>query len=84
MQDKERLKQLQDYKNNLIIKQKLDNKEITVYDLDEEQLDGVTILYRNEIKGLETDIKEIVKDIQTLEHENKVLREQLRRGEYYE
>ena len=84
MQDKEMLKQLQDYKNNLIIKQKLDNKEITVYDLDEEQLDGVTILYRNEIKGLESDIIDIVKDIQTLEHENKVLREQLRRGEYYE
>jgi hypothetical protein len=84
MQDKERLKQLQDYKNNLIIKQKLDNKEITVYDLDEEQLDGVTILYRNEIKELESDIIDIVKDIQTLEHENKVLREQLRRGEYYE
>ena len=81
MEDKESLKKLKD---NLIIKQKLDNKEITVYDLDEEQLDGVTILYRNEIKGLETDIKEIVKDIQTLEHENKVLREQLRRGEYYE
>ena len=81
MEDKDSLKKLKD---NLIIKQKLDNKEITVYDLDEEQLDGVTILYRNEIKGLETDIKEIVKDIQTLEHENKVLREQLRRGEYYE
>lgn len=81
MEDKENLKKLKD---NLIIKQKLDNKEITVHDLDEEQLDGVTILYRNEIKGLETDIKEIVKDIQTLEHENKVLREQLRRGEYYE
>ena len=81
MKDKESLKKLKD---NLIIKQKLDNKEITVYDLDEEQLDGVTILYRNEIKELESDIIDIVKDIQTLEHENKVLREQLRRGEYYE
>ena len=81
MEDKESLKKL---KEDLIIKQKLDNKEITVHDLDEEQLDGVTILYRNEIKGLETDIKEIVKDIQTLEHENKVLREHLRKGEYYE
>lgn len=81
MEDKESLKKLKD---NLIIKQKLDNKEITVYDLDEEQLDGVTILYRNEIKELESDIIDIVKDIQTLEHENKVLREQLRRGEYYE
>lgn len=81
MEDKESLKKLKD---NLIIKQKLDNKEITVHDLDEEQLDGVTILYRNEIKELESDIIDIVKDIQTLEHENKVLREQLRRGEYYE
>ncbi len=81
MEDKDSLKKLKD---NLIIKQKLDNKEITVYDLDEEQLDGVTILYRNEIKELESDIIDIVKDIQTLEHENKVLREQLRRGEYYE
>ena len=55
MEDKESLKKL---KEDLIIKQKLDNKEITVHDLDEEQLDGVTILYRNEIKSLETDIKE--------------------------
>ena len=57
------------------------NKSITLDELTIEELDGVSKLYRNEIKYLTEDIKMRVDNIERLKQENKKLKKILGSGE---
>lgn len=73
--------ELERYKKDIQNKNNLDNKSITLEELSIEELDGVSKLYRNEIKDLTDDIKNVVEDIERLKQENKKLRKILGKSE---
>lgn len=73
--------ELEKYKINIQNKNNLDNKSITLDELSIEELDGVSKLYRDEIKYLTEDIKKRVDNIERLKQENKKLKKILGRSE---
>ena len=73
--------ELEKYKINIQNKNNLDNKSITLDELTIEELDGVSKLYKNEIKYLTEDIKKRVDNIERLKQENKKLKKILGRSE---
>lgn len=73
--------ELEKYKIDIQNKNNLDNKSITLDELSIEELDGVSKLYRSEIKYLTEDIKKRVENIERLKQENKKLKKILGRSE---
>ena len=73
--------ELEKYKRDVQNKNNLDNKSITLEELSIEELDGVSKLYKNEIKTLTEDIRIRINNIERLKQENKRLRKILGRGE---
>ena len=73
--------ELEKYKRDIQNKNDLDNKSITLDELSIEELDGVSKLYRDEIKYLTEDIKKRVDNIERLKQENKKLKKILGRSE---
>jgi len=73
--------ELEKYKRDIRNKNNLDNKSITLEELSIEELDGVSKLYKNEIKTLTEDIRIRINNIERLKQENKRLRKILGRGE---
>ena len=73
--------ELEKYKRDVQNKNNLDNKSITLDELSIEELDGVSKLYKDEIKYLTEDIKKRVANIERLKQENKRLRKMLGRGD---
>ena len=73
--------ELEKYKKDIQNKNNLDNKSITLEELSIEELDGVSKLYRSEIKYLTEDIKKRVDNIERLKQENKKLKKILGRSE---
>lgn len=73
--------QLEQYKRDIQNKNNIDNKSITLDELSIEELEGVSKLYKNEIKYLTEDIKNRVENIERLKKENKKLKKILGRGE---
>ena len=73
--------ELEEYKQDIQNKNNLDNKSITLDELTIEELDGVSKLYRNEIKYLTEDIKNRIDNIERLKQENKKLKKILGRSE---
>lgn len=55
------IEELEDYRNNLENKKKIDSNEITLDYLDLEQVEGLKKLYIEEIKKLDEEIKELKK-----------------------
>ena len=72
---------LEKYKTNLQNKKELDNGNITLDELSIEELDGVSKLYKDEIKYYTEDIKLRLTNIERLEKENKRLKKLLGRSE---
>ena len=60
---------LQDYRNNLENKKKIESNEITLDYLDLEQIEGLKKLYIEEIKKLDEEIKELKKKNKMLRNE---------------
>ena len=73
--------ELEKYKRDIQNKNDLDNKSITLDELTIEELDGISKLYKNEIKYLTEDIKMRVDNIERLKQENKKLKKVLGRSE---
>ena len=73
--------ELEKYKTNLQNKKELDNGNITLDELSIEELDGVSKLYKDEIKYYTEDIKLRLTNIERLEKENKRLKKLLGRSE---
>ena len=73
--------ELEKYKKDIQNKNNLHNKSITLEELSIEELDGVSKLYRSEIKYLTEDIKKRVDNIERLKQENKKLKKILGRSE---
>ena len=76
-----RIIKLEEYKRDIQNKNNLDNGSITLDELSVEELDGVSKLYKSEIKKLTEDISIRIKNIERLKQENKKLRRMLGRGE---
>ena len=68
---------LEMYKKNLINKQKLDDGLVTLEELTEEEIDGVSELYENEIEMLYNAIKQKEKNIESLKKQQSYLIEML-------
>ena len=64
------IEDLEEYRNNLNNKKKIDTKEITLDYLNLEEIENLKELYVKEIKNLDEEIKE-------LEKENKILRNEM-------
>ena len=64
------IEDLEEYRNNLNNKKKIDTKEITLDYLNLEEIENLKELYVREIKNLDEEIKE-------LEKENKILRNEM-------
>ena len=77
----DKIVQLEQYKRDVQNKNNLDNKNITLEELSIEELDGVSNLYKSEIKKLTEDIKVRITNIERLKQENKKLRRILGRSE---
>ena len=73
--------ELEKYKQDIQNKNNLDNKSITLDELTIEELDGISKLYKNEIKYLTEDINKRVENIERLKQENKKLKKILGRSE---
>ena len=64
------IEDLEEYRNNLNNKKKIDSNEITLDYLNLEEIENLKELYVKEIKNLDEEIKE-------LEKENKILRNEM-------
>ena len=71
---------LEEYKRDLENKKALDNKDITVYDLSVEELEGVSQLYNKELKEIYSEIKVRSDNVKRLEQENIRLRKLIKGG----
>ena len=71
---------LEEYKRDLENKKALDNKDITVYDLSVEELEGVSQLYNKELKEIYSEIKVRSDNVKRLEQENIRLRRLIKGG----
>ena len=76
-----RIIELEKYKRDIENKKDIDNNNITLEELSIEELEGITKLYKDEIKYLSEDIKARVKNIAILEKNNKILRKMLGKGD---
>lgn len=71
---------LEEYQRDLENKKALDNKDITVYDLSVEELEGVSQLYNKELKEIYSEIKVRSDNVKRLEQENIRLRKLIKGG----
>lgn len=76
-----RIIELEKYKRDIENKKDIDNNNITLEELSIDELEGITKLYKDEIKYLSEDIKKRVKNISILEKNNKMLRKMLGKGD---
>ena len=76
-----RIIELEKYKRDIKNKKDIDNNNITLEELSIDELEGITKLYKDEIKYLSEDIKARVKNIAILEKNNKILRKMLGKGD---
>ena len=76
-----RIIELEKYKRDIENKKDIDNNNITLEELSIDELEGITKLYKDEIKYLSEDIKARVKNIAILEKNNKILRKMLGKGD---
>ena len=76
-----RIIELEKYKRDIENKKDIDNNDITLEELSIDELEGITKLYKDEIKYLSEDIKARVKNIAILEKNNKILRKMLGKGD---
>ena len=72
---------LEEYKRNLTNKKGLDSGNITLEDLSLEELEGVSILYKNEIKSIQSAIEQKKNNIERLKQENGHLRKLIKDGD---
>lgn len=76
-----RIIELEKYKRDIENKNDIDNNNISLEELSIDELEGITKLYKDEIKYLSEDIKARVKNIAILEKNNKILRKMLGKGD---
>lgn len=76
-----RIIELEKYKRDIKNKNDIDNNNISLEELSIDELEGITKLYKDEIKYLSEDIKARVKNIAILEKNNKILRKMLGKGD---
>ena len=74
--------ELEKYKRDINNKKNLDNNEIDLDSLSIEELDGVSKLYKDEIKYLTKDIKKQIEEIEFYKKENKRLKKIIESGDY--
>ena len=72
---------LEEYKRDLTNKKELDNGNITLEDLSLEELEGISILYKNEIKSIQNAIEQKKTNIERLKQENSHLRKLIKDGD---
>ena len=72
---------LEEYKRDLTNKKELDSGNITLEDLSLEELEGISILYKNEIKSIQSAIEQKKTNIEKLKKENEYLRKLVKDGD---
>ena len=72
---------LEEYKRDLTNKKELDSGNITLEDLSLEELEGISILYKNEIKSTQSAIEQKKNNIERLKQENEYLRKLVKAGD---
>jgi len=72
---------LEEYKRDLTNKKELDSGNITLEDLSLEELEGVSTLYKHEIKSIQSAIEQKKTNIEKLKKENEYLKKLIRNGD---